>query len=182
LVCAQGGAERSHSISRATGEGLAELRAQTQVVHQSGDNRATGDRVWLQARRAALAPALAARYALRPWVGDELADVYAAAGLVVSRAGAGTVNECCQLGVPALYIPLPGAAGDEQTANAKLVGRAGGCAILPQAAMTPAVLRERIQQLLAEPARLKEMGERARTLAVPDAADRLADLLLELAA
>jgi len=65
------------------------------------------------------------------------ADVYAAAALVVSRAGAGTVNECCQLGVPALYIPLPGAAGDEQTANAKLVGRAGGCAILPQTAMTP---------------------------------------------
>ena len=84
--------------------------------------------------------------------------------------------------MPALYIPLPGAAGDEQTANAKLVGRVGGCAILPQAGMTPALLRERIQQLLADPARLKEMGERARTLAVPDAADRIADLLLEIAA
>ena len=87
-----------------------------------------------------------------------------------------------QLGVPALYIPLPGASGDEQTANAKLVGRAGGCAILPQTAMTPALLREHIQQLLADPARLKEMGERAHTLAVPDAADRIADLLLEIAA
>ena len=61
-------------------------------------------------------------------------------------------------------------------------GRAGGCTILPQAAMTPALLRERIQQLLADPGRLKDMGERARTLAVPDAADRLADLLLEIAA
>ena len=182
LVYVTGGAQGSHAINRAVGEVLAELLAQTQVVHQSGDNQMTGDRVWLQARRAALAPALAARYALRPWVGDELADVYAAAALVVSRAGAGTVNECCQLGVPALYIPLPAAAGDEQTANAKLVGRAGGCAILPQAGMTPALLRECIQQLLADPARLKEMGERARTLAVPDAADRIADLLLEVAA
>ena len=182
LVYVTGGAQGSHAINRAIGEELAVLLAHIQVVHQSGDNQATGDRVWLQARRAALPPALAARYALQPWVGDELADVYAAAALVVSRAGAGTVNECCQLGVAALYIPLPGAAGDEQTANAKLVGRAGGCAILPQAAMTPALLRERIQQLLADPARLKEMGERARTLAVPDAADRLADLLLEVAA
>ena len=182
LVYVTGGAQGSHAINRAIGEELAVLLAHIQVVHQSGDNQATGDRVWLQARRAALPPALAARYVLQPWVGDELADVYAAAALVVSRAGAGTVNECCQLGVPALYIPLPGAAGDEQTANAKLVGRAGGCAILPQAAMTPALLRERIQQLLADPARLKEMGERARTLAVPDAADRLADLLLEVAA
>jgi UDP-N-acetylglucosamine--N-acetylmuramyl-(pentapeptide) pyrophosphoryl-undecaprenol N-acetylglucosamine transferase len=182
LVYITGGAQGSHAINRAVGEVLADLLAQTQCLHQCGDNPTTADRAWLLARRAALSPALAARYALRPWVGDELANVYAASALVVSRAGAGTVNECCQLGVPALYIPLPGAAGDEQTANAKLVGRAGGCAILSQATMTPALLGERIQQLLADPARLKEMGERARTLAVPDAADRLADLLLEVAA
>jgi UDP-N-acetylglucosamine--N-acetylmuramyl-(pentapeptide) pyrophosphoryl-undecaprenol N-acetylglucosamine transferase len=164
------------------GEVLADLLAHAQCLHQCGDNRATGDREWLQARHAALTPALAARYALRPWVGDELAHVYAAAALVVSRAGAGTVNECCQLGVPALYIPLPGAAGDEQTANARLVARAGGCDILPQAGMTPSLLLERIQALLADPGRLKEMGERARSLAVPDAADRIVDLLLEVAA
>jgi UDP-N-acetylglucosamine--N-acetylmuramyl-(pentapeptide) pyrophosphoryl-undecaprenol N-acetylglucosamine transferase len=106
--------------------------------------------------------------------------VYAAAALVVSRAGAGTVNECCQLGVPALYIPLPGAAGDEQTANAKLVARAGGCAIHAPAAMTPVLLVEQVRELLGDPARLKEMGERARSLGVPDAADRIASLLLEV--
>jgi UDP-N-acetylglucosamine--N-acetylmuramyl-(pentapeptide) pyrophosphoryl-undecaprenol N-acetylglucosamine transferase len=92
------------------------------------------------------------------------------------------VNECCQLGLPALYIPLPGARGDEQTANARLVGRAGGCAILPQATLTPDLLLERIRALLAEPARLKDMGERARTLAIPDAAERLVAVLLEVAA
>jgi UDP-N-acetylglucosamine--N-acetylmuramyl-(pentapeptide) pyrophosphoryl-undecaprenol N-acetylglucosamine transferase len=91
------------------------------------------------------------------------------------------VNECCQLGLPALYIPLPGTRGDEQTANARLVGRARGCAILPQAGMTPALLLERIESLLADPARLKEMGERARTLAVPDAAERLVTILLDTA-
>jgi UDP-N-acetylglucosamine--N-acetylmuramyl-(pentapeptide) pyrophosphoryl-undecaprenol N-acetylglucosamine transferase len=182
LVYVTGGAQGSHAINRAIGEVLPDLLAHTQVLHQCGDNRTTGDRAWLQVRREALAPTLARRYALRPWVGDELADIYAAAALVVSRAGAGTVNECCQLGVPALYIPLPGAAGDEQTANARLVGRAGGCAILPQRGMTPALLLERVQQLLAEPTRLKEMGERARALAVPDAADRIAALLLEQAA
>jgi len=182
LLYVTGGAQGSHAINRAVGEVLADLLAHAQCLHQCGDNRATGDREWLQARRTALTPTLAARYALRPWVGDELAHVYAAAALVVSRAGAGTVNECCQLGVPALYIPLPGAAGDEQTANARLVGRAGGCAILPQAGMTPLLLLKRIQALLTDPGRLKEMGERARTLAVPDAADRITDLLLEVAA
>ena len=54
---------------------------------------------------------------------EELAGIYATATLVVARSGAGTVNECCQLGLPALYIPMPGASGDEQTANARLVER-----------------------------------------------------------
>ncbi|HEY3099943.1 MAG TPA: undecaprenyldiphospho-muramoylpentapeptide beta-N-acetylglucosaminyltransferase [Methylomirabilota bacterium] len=182
MIYVTGGAQGAHAINRAVGDVLPDVLAHAQCLHQCGDNRATGDRDWLQTRRAALTPALAARYALRPWVGDELADVYAAVALVVSRAGAGTVNECCQLGVPALYIPLPGAAGDEQTANARLVGRAGGCAIVPQASMTPTLLVERIRELLGDPTRLKEMGERARSLAVPDAADRIVDLLLEVAA
>ena len=182
FVYVTGGAQGSHAINRAIGDALPDVLPHTQCLHQCGDNPTTGDREWLQGRRAALAPGLAARYALRPWVGDELADVYAAVALVVSRAGAGTVNECCQLGLPALYVPLPSAAGDEQTANAKLVARAGGCAVLPQSGMTPALLAERIHGLLSDPARLKEMGERARALAVPDAADRIADLLLEIAA
>jgi UDP-N-acetylglucosamine--N-acetylmuramyl-(pentapeptide) pyrophosphoryl-undecaprenol N-acetylglucosamine transferase len=180
-VYVTGGAQGAHAINRAIGEILEPLLAHAQLIHQCGDNAATGDRAWLTARRDALPPALAPRYTPIPWVGDELAGIYAAAALVVSRAGAGTVNECCQLGLPALYIPLPGTRGDEQTANARLVGRAGGCSILPQASLTPALLLERIQSLLADPARLKEMGERARTLAVPDAAERLVTILLETA-
>ena len=181
LVYVTGGAQGAHAINRAVGEILDPLLAQAQVIHQCGDNAATGDHAWLSARRSALPPALAARYTLIPWVGNELAGIYAAAALVVGRAGAGTVNECCQLGVAALYIPLPGTRGDEQSANARLVGRAQGCSILAQPGMTPALLLERIQSLLADPARLKEMGERARTLAVPDAAERLVTVLLDVA-
>ncbi|HEU4368916.1 MAG TPA: undecaprenyldiphospho-muramoylpentapeptide beta-N-acetylglucosaminyltransferase [Methylomirabilota bacterium] len=182
LVYVTGGALGAHAINRAVGELVGELLAQAQVIHQCGDNPVTGDRAWLAARRDALPPALARRYTVLPWVGAELAGIYAATALVVTRAGAGTVNECCQLGLPALYIPLPGASGDEQTANARLVGRAGGCSIVPQAGLTPELLLERIRGLLAEPPRLKEMGERARALAIPDATDRLVALLLEVAA
>jgi len=182
LVYVTGGAQGARPINRAVGEIVGELLAQAQVIHQCGDHPATGDRAWLAARRDALPPALARRYTVLPWVGAELSGIYAAAALVVTRAGAGTVNECCQLGLPALYVPLPGASGDEQTANARLVGRAGGCSILPQASLTPPLLLERIRSLLADPPRLKEMGERARALAIPDAADRLVTLLLEVAA
>jgi UDP-N-acetylglucosamine--N-acetylmuramyl-(pentapeptide) pyrophosphoryl-undecaprenol N-acetylglucosamine transferase len=181
LVYVTGGAQGAHVINRAVGEIAGDLLTLAQVIHQSGDNPTTGDLAWLQARRAVLPPALARRYTVLPWVGAELAGIYATAALVVTRAGAGTVNECCHLGLPALYIPLPGTSGDEQTANARLVGRAGGCAILPQATLTPGLLLARIRGLLAEPARLKDMGERARTLAIPDAADRLVAVLLEVA-
>ena len=181
LVYVTGGALGAHALNRAVGEIAPALLEQGHVVHQCGDNAATGDRAWLQARREALPATLARRYTVQPWVGPELAGIYATAALVVARSGAGTVNECCQLGLPALYIPMPGASGDEQTANARLVGRAGGCSILPQATLTPEVLLERIRGLLAEPARLKDMGERARSLAIPDAADRLVDLLLHVA-
>jgi UDP-N-acetylglucosamine--N-acetylmuramyl-(pentapeptide) pyrophosphoryl-undecaprenol N-acetylglucosamine transferase len=179
LVYITGGAQGAHRINRAVGEVIADLVTRAQIIHQCGDNPETGDRGWLTERRAALPEPLRSRYHVLPWVGAELAAIYATASLVVARAGAGTLNECCQLGVPALYIPLPGASGDEQTANARLVERAGGAAILPQSLLTPATLRDRVLALLADPARLKEMGDRARSLAVPDAADRLASLLVE---
>jgi UDP-N-acetylglucosamine--N-acetylmuramyl-(pentapeptide) pyrophosphoryl-undecaprenol N-acetylglucosamine transferase len=179
LVYVTGGAQGAQRINRAVGEILVPLLQQAQVIHQCGDHPTTGDRAWLEGRRAALPPALARRYTVLPYVGAELAAIYATASLLIGRAGAGTVNECCQLGVPALYIPLPGTRGDEQTANARIVERAGGCVTLPQAMLTPALLRERVDALLAEPTRLKEMGERARAVAVPDAAERIVALLLE---
>lgn len=179
LVYVTGGAQGARRINRTVGEILPPLLEHAQVIHQCGDHPSTGDRQWLEQRRAALAPALARRYTVVPYLGAELADVYAAAALVVGRAGAGTVNECCQLGVPALYIPLPGTSGDEQTANARQVERAGGCAVLPQAELSPPRLLERVRSLLADAAALKEMGERARVIAVPDAAERIVGLLLQ---
>ncbi len=93
-------------------------------------------------------------------MGAELRDVYAAADLVVGRSGAGTVNECLHLGRPAIYIPLPGASGDEQTVNARLVEAAGGAVLLPQDSLTPDRLLDAVRRLLADPAALKAMGEK----------------------
>ena len=182
LVYVTGGAQGAHRINRVVGDALPQLTEHAQIIHQCGDNPTTGDRRWLEERRAALPPALARRYTVVPYVGAELAGIYAATALVVARAGAGTVNECCQLGVPALYIPLPGTRGDEQTENARMVERLGGAVVLPQSMLTTARLVEDIRGLLADPARLKQMGEHARTLAVPDAAERIVAVLSEFCA
>ena len=177
LVYVTGGAQGAHRINRVLGDAVASLAEHAQLIHQCGENPATGDRQWLEDRRAALPPALARRYTVVPYIGAELAGIYAAAALVVARAGAGTVNECCQLGVPALYVPLPGTRGDEQTENARIVERVGGAVVLPQSMLTTERLVREVRALLADPAGLKQMGEHARTLAVPDAAERIVALL-----
>lgn len=179
LLYVTGGAQGAQRINRTVGEILAPLVARAQLLHQCGDNPATGDRWWLEERRDALPSALARRYTVVPYVGADLGAVYAAAALVIGRAGAGTVNECCHLGLPAIYVPLPGARGDEQLANARTVERLGGSVVLPQSDLTPGRLLALVQDLLDDPARLKAMGDRARALAVPDAAERILTLLLE---
>ena len=76
-----------------------------------------------------------------------------------------------------LYV----SSGDEQTANARLVEAAGGGVLLPQSALTPERLLGDVEKLLTDPARLKQMGERARGLAMSDAAERLATVIEEVA-
>jgi len=181
IVYVTGGAQGSHKINRTVGEILAELLGICQIIHQCGDNRETGDGGWLAERAGALPAALRPRYALTPYVGEELRDVFAAAELVIGRSGAGTVNECCHLARAAIYIPLPGASGDEQTGNARLVEAVGGAVLFPQVSLTPPGLLEAARRLLADRPALRAMGERARSLAVPDAAERIARLIFEVA-
>ncbi|MBI2528025.1 MAG: undecaprenyldiphospho-muramoylpentapeptide beta-N-acetylglucosaminyltransferase [Candidatus Rokubacteria bacterium] len=179
VVYVTGGSQGSHRINRTVGATLGPLLEIGQIIHQAGANLETGDLEWLEEQARQLPERLGRRYALRPHVGAELRHIYAAADLVVGRSGAGTVTECCHLGRPALYIPLPGTRGDEQTANARLAEAARAAVLLPQVSLTPERLLEAITALLSTPAELRAMGERARSLAVPDAADRIARLILE---
>jgi UDP-N-acetylglucosamine--N-acetylmuramyl-(pentapeptide) pyrophosphoryl-undecaprenol N-acetylglucosamine transferase len=180
LTYVTGGALGAHRVNRVVGAALAPLLSLTQVVHQCGDN-AQGDLAWLRGEGERLPPALRARYRVQALVGEELGDLYAAASLVVGRAGAGTVTELAALGLPAILVPLPGARGDEQTANARVLADAGAAVLLPERELTPERLVAEVEALLSDPARLRGMAERARGLATPDAAERLVDLVLDLA-
>ncbi len=98
------------------------------------------------------------------------------ASLVIARAGASTVAELAAAGRPAILVPLPGAIDDHQAANARALSAAGGAWVLPQAEI--ATLRDRLASLFAVPAALERAGAAARRFARPDAAARLADLVL----
>jgi UDP-N-acetylglucosamine--N-acetylmuramyl-(pentapeptide) pyrophosphoryl-undecaprenol N-acetylglucosamine transferase len=179
LLYVTGGALGAHRVNRIVGAALPALLAATQIVHQCGDNT-YGDLAWLRGEASRLPPSLAGRYRAVALVGEELSDLYAAASLVVGRAGAGTVTELAALGLPAILVPLPAARGDEQTANARVLADAGAAVLLPETALTPERLVLEVTELLADPGRRRAMTGHARALATPDAAERLVDLVLAL--
>ena len=82
---------------------------------------------------------------------ERMPAVYAAADVVVCRAGAMTVAELAAAGVPAVLVPLPGAPGDHQTANARVLERVGAAVLLPDPECTPAGLTTLVEGLLADP-------------------------------
>ena len=96
---------------------------------------------------------------------------YAAADVVVCRAGAMTVAELSVAGVPAVLVPLPGAPGDHQTANARVLERAGAAVLLPDAECTGDRLATILDGLFDDPTSLTARGRAARAVGHPDAAE-----------
>jgi UDP-N-acetylglucosamine--N-acetylmuramyl-(pentapeptide) pyrophosphoryl-undecaprenol N-acetylglucosamine transferase len=105
----------------------------------------------------------------------------AEAQLVIARSGAGTVAELMAIGRPAILVPLPGALDDNQTPNAEILTRADAGWCVPQAALTPDSLAQMLNRIFADPLGLAWRAARAHALATPHAAEKLADVVDELA-
>jgi UDP-N-acetylglucosamine--N-acetylmuramyl-(pentapeptide) pyrophosphoryl-undecaprenol N-acetylglucosamine transferase len=103
----------------------------------------------------------------------------AAAHLVVSRSGAGTVAELAAIGRPSILVPLPNALDQDQFANAGMLEMTGGGIRLRQEAFTPERLAREISALASAPQKLVAMAAAARSQGAIDAADRLADLVMK---
>ena len=105
--------------------------------------------------------------------------VYAAADVAVCRAGASTVAELAAVGLPAVLVPLPGAPGDHQTANARALAGGGAALVISDGELDAARLATELSALLGDRSRLQLMSEVARQLAHPDAAAAVARLAEE---
>jgi undecaprenyldiphospho-muramoylpentapeptide beta-N-acetylglucosaminyltransferase len=110
---------------------------------------------------------------------DDMPRAFAAADLVVCRSGATSVAELSAIGVPAVLVPLPGAPGDHQTANARALVDAGAAVLVPDAELTADRLVREVDALLAEDGRLAAMGEAARGVANREAGAAVAALVEE---
>lgn len=165
-----GGSQGSRRLNDAV-SGAAETLAAAgvQVLH------ATGPGHRLDIRRAPGEPP----YVLVPYV-EHMELAYAAADLMLCRAGALTCAELAAVGLPAVYVPLPIGNG-EQRLNAKPVVEAGGGLVVDDAACTPDLVRELVLPLAVDTTRLARMATAAARFGRRDADERLADLVLQAA-
>jgi len=122
-------------------------------------------------------------FTYRPFPFIERMDLlYAVADLAVCRAGATTLAELQASGVPSILVPYPFATSGHQEQNALWMERAGAARMVKQEELNGASLYTTVDGLLGEEAARKAMAKRARQVARPDAASRLADLAVEMSA
>jgi UDP-N-acetylglucosamine--N-acetylmuramyl-(pentapeptide) pyrophosphoryl-undecaprenol N-acetylglucosamine transferase len=119
-------------------------------------------------------------YLALPFVYKELPHVIAAAELIISRAGANALFEYAFLGKPAILIPLSlkGSRGD-QIRNARYYAHKGAALLLDENRLTPDILLDKINNLMSDKERLRNMSEKIKTLSKPDAAKSIARFILE---
>ena len=166
-----GGSLGAQVLNRTVPQALAlmEAGARPWVVHQTGAAQAD------EVRAAYAAAGLQAD--VRPFI-DDMATQLAHCDLVLCRAGAITVSELCAAGVASVLVPLVVSTTSHQRDNAQWLAGQGAAVHLPQAEFTPEALAQRLRALDREA--LLAMARRARSLAQPQAAARVADELQQL--
>jgi UDP-N-acetylglucosamine--N-acetylmuramyl-(pentapeptide) pyrophosphoryl-undecaprenol N-acetylglucosamine transferase len=119
------------------------------------------------------------RVKVRPYLAP-IAAAYAAADFALSRGGAMATAELCAWGIPPIVVPLPTAAADHQTANAKALAAAGAAEFIPQAELTPERVDHVVRDLVMNPTLLAERSAMAASRARPKAAEDIARHILEM--
>jgi len=179
-----GGSQGGRSINNAVAEAAPVLleRGDVQIVHQTGKagfadvlDKAGGAKLRRGGEWASMG-----HWHITPFIHD-MPAAYAAADVVVCRAGAITLAELTARGLPAVLVPYPYAAEGHQDANAAELERAGAAVVVPDQRLTGTGLAETVLALLDDDARRQRMAGAARRLGRPDAAVRIAQLVREAA-
>ena len=167
-----GGSLGAKALNECVPEALKQFDIPLHVFHQCGQNHQDAT----QARYDDAPSNL--QVTVQPFI-ENMAKAYADADLIICRAGALTVTEIATAGVAAVFVPLPSAVDDHQTANAKFLANIHAAKICPQASMTAESLKELLTPLMNRQL-LSEMAVKARQKAQPDATQHVVRLIQEL--
>jgi len=171
-----GGSQGAHALNVAVIEALPLLKAQAtgfRFIHQTGSQD-------FEMVKAAYAKAGFAAEVF-PFSQD-LAPHYARADLMLCRAGAGTIGELQNLGMPSILVPYPFAADDHQRFNAAEMLASGAAEMILNAELNGAELSARLLHFARHPEELSAMRKKALALAKPEAANHVLELCLEMIA
>jgi UDP-N-acetylglucosamine--N-acetylmuramyl-(pentapeptide) pyrophosphoryl-undecaprenol N-acetylglucosamine transferase len=175
-VLVTGGSQGARVMSEVVPAALARLQPEERArlvlaLQARGEDRARAtaecERLEVAAEIAEFFPDLPARIA--------------GAHLVVARAGASTVSELAVIGRPAILVPYPYALDQDQAANAALLAQSGAARVVRQSEFTPDALAAIWREALCHPAQLVAEAKAAKAAGVADAAERLAELVVEVA-
>jgi UDP-N-acetylglucosamine--N-acetylmuramyl-(pentapeptide) pyrophosphoryl-undecaprenol N-acetylglucosamine transferase len=168
LIVVFGGSQGAVAINQLVREAASSwFEAGVYVVHLTGDRDSQADSLKHP------------QYIALPFY-NNMAALLRRATLAISRSGAGSLTELAVCGTPAILIPYPFAAEDHQSYNAEVFTKAGAALTFKQSELTAPELQSNVLNLLHSPPELAKMGEKAKAIAVPDSADKLAQLVREV--
>lgn len=171
-----GGSQGAQALNRLVTEALCEdssgKLAEIRVIHQTGAR----DCDWVRRKyqQAGITAQVAAFF-------DDMKAVYAQADFLVSRSGATTLTELAVLGKPALLVPYPYAADDHQQQNAEYYVEGGGAILGRESELSATRVRQVVEEMTGDAAKLSVMGQAMRNLGVPEAADQIVAVCLQAA-
>lgn len=171
LVAVVGGSQGARGLNEAMLRGLGALESQAQkiqILHVAGEAQVEKVRKGYAGRGF---------HAVVMGFCDEMDAVYAAAELVVSRSGAGTLAELAVCGVPAILVPFPASAGDHQMANAQAYSQGGAAEVIGEKHLVGTELGQRIARLLMEVTRRERMSHLAREKQSSAASEKIAEAI-----
>ena len=171
-----GGSQGAHALNSLVTEAFCasgkEKLAAVSIIHQTGKT----DAGWVEQRyREAGVNARVAPFF------QDMAEVYAAADLLVSRAGATTLTELAVLGKPAVLVPYPYAADDHQSKNAAYYAAGGGALQVKEQDLSAEVLAGLLSELFGDRHRLTAMAAAMQKCGIPDAAEKIVDVCIRAA-
>lgn len=168
-----GGSKGARSINQALLKYLPELLKEMHIIHISGMDNWTA----VKERVELIDSDTLKRYHGYPFLHEEMGAAFAAADLAICRSGASTLGELPFFGLPAILVPYPHT-WRYQHQNAEYLHENGGAIIVENGALQ-FELPGKVKSLMENPSRLAEMGKAMKKFSVPNAADQIADMILQ---
>ena len=180
LIVIIGGSQGAVKINDFMMEIAEEMAKDWQILHQTGAKNFedAGNELTLVFKNSA--PETKSNYKITPYFGKNLKDVFAAADLIVSRAGSGSIFEIAAFGKPSILIPLKESANNHQSKNAYEYAKTGAAIVIEEENLHPTIFLTQIKKILSQPEISKSMSEAAKRFSKPEAAKIIAEEIISL--